>query len=128
MSQASATSDPVSAAPTSSRRRAVFVTGLLIVLGLVPGMGLPGALMLDMADRLIIGATGSTAMRAIGEGVWPLAIIITILLPLPLVPALGLVGKWRSAGVGLRLFAVICIVAVWGLALSLIALSLAVRQ
>lgn len=128
MSHAPAAGEPVPAAPVFPKRRAVFVTGLLILVGLVPGMGLPGALMLSMADRLIINATGSTAMRAIGDTVWPLAIIVTVLLPLPLVPALGMVEKWRSAGVGLRLFTVICIVAVWGLVLSLIGLLLAVRQ
>ncbi len=109
----------------SPRRRALFTTGLLMLLGIMPGMGIPGGLMLGIADRFFIAWTGSTVLRAIGETAWPLSLIVTVLLPLPLVPVLSWVSRWRRAGVGMRLFAVLGSLGVWGVLLSLIGLAVA---
>ena len=98
-----------------------------MLLGVIPGMGIPGGLMLGVADRFIIAWTGATALRAIGEEAWPLAIVVTLLLPLPLVPALGWVARWPRAGVAQRLLAVLFVIFVWGVMLSLGALLLATR-
>jgi len=117
-----------SAPPVSPRRRALFTTGLLMLLGLMPGMGIPGGLMLGVADRVVIAFTGSTALRAIGEAAWPLSLIVTVLLPLPLLPTLSWVARWRSGGVGLRLFGVLATLFAWGLVLSLIGLTIAMRR
>ncbi len=118
----------VSVTPASPRRRALFTTGLLMLLGIMPGMGIPGGLMLGVADRFFIAFTGATALRAIGETAWPLSLIITVLLPLPLLPVLSWVSRWRSGGVGLRLFAVLVALSVWGLLLSVVGLFIAVRR
>lgn len=99
-----------------------------MLLGIMPGMGIPGGLMLGLADRIVIASTGSTALRAIGETAWPLALLVTVLLPLPLLPVLSWVGRWSRAGVGLRLLAVLGALSVWGVALSLVGLTLAVRR
>lgn len=116
------------ASPPSPRRRALFTTGMLMLLGVMPGMGIPGGLLLGVADRFFIAFSGSTALRAIGEAAWPLSLIVTVLLPLPLLPALSWVSRWRTTSVGLRLFAVLCLVFVWGLLLSLIGLAIAIRR
>ncbi len=99
-----------------------------MLVGIIPGMGLPGGLMLGIADRFFVNTTGSTVLRAIGESAWPLAIVVTVLLPLPLVPALRLVSRWRNTGVGIRLFAVLTMIFAWGLVLSLAGLALAARR
>ncbi len=99
-----------------------------MLLGVMPGMGIPGGLLLGVADRFFIAFSGSTALRAIGEAAWPLSLIVTVLLPLPLLPALSWVSRWRTTSVGLRLFAVLCLVFVWGLLLSLIGLAIAIRR
>jgi hypothetical protein len=122
---------PDASAPSrtaSPRRRALVITGLLMLFGIMPGMGIPGGLMLGVADRFVIAYTGSTALRAIGETAWPLSLIVTVLLPLPLLPVLRWVGRWRRAGVGWRLLAVLGALSVWGVALSLVGLTLAVRR
>ncbi len=116
------------ATPVSPRRRALFTTGLLMLLGIMPGMGIPGGLMLGVADRFVIAFTGSTALRAIGETAWPLSLIVTVLLPLPLLPVLSWVARWRTGGVGLRLFGVLAALFAWGLVLSLIGLTIAMRR
>jgi len=116
------------AAPPSPRRRALFTTGMLMLLGIMPGMGIPGGLLLGVADRFFIAFSGSTAMRAIGETAWPLSLIITVLLPLPLLPTLSWVSRWRTRSVGLRLFAVLCVVFLWGLLLSIVGLAIAIRR
>lgn len=105
-----------------------MTTGLLMLLGIVPGMGLPGGLMLGLADRFIIAWQGSSAIRAIGETVWPLSILVTVLLPLPLLPALSWVGRWPRAGVGLRLLTVLALLAAWGVLLGLVGLLIAMRR
>lgn len=127
MSQSSGT-PAATATPVSPRRRALFTTGLLMLLGIMPGMGIPGGLLLGVADRFVIAFTGSTALRAIGETAWPLSLIVTVLLPLPLLPVLSWVSRWRTGGVGLRLFGVLVSLFVWGLVLSLIGLTIAVRR
>ncbi len=116
------------AAPPSPRRRALFTTGMLMLLGIMPGMGIPGGLLLGVADRFFIAFSGSTALRAIGETAWPLSLIITVLLPLPLLPTLSWVSRWRTRSVGLRLFSVLCVVFAWGLLLSIIGLAIAIRR
>lgn len=115
-------------APTSPRRRALLTTGMLMLLGVMPGMGIPGGLLLGVADRFFIAFSGSTALRAIGEAAWPLSLIITVLLPLPLIPVLSWVSRWRTKSVGLRLFAVLCLVFAWGLLLSIVGLAIAIRR
>jgi hypothetical protein len=85
-------------------------------------------LMLGLADRFFIAATGATALRAIGETAWPLSMIVTVLLPLPLYPALAWVSGWRTRGVGVRLFAVLLLLFAWGLLLSTIGLYIALRR
>jgi len=99
-----------------------------MLLGIMPGMGIPGGLLLGVADRFVIAYTGSTALRAIGETAWPLSLIVTVLLPLPLLPTLSWVSRWRRGGVGLRLFGVLCTLFVWGLGLALIGLTIAMRR
>jgi hypothetical protein len=99
-----------------------------MLLGIVPGMGLPGGLMLGLADRFIIAWQGSTALRAIGETAWPLSLIVTVLLPLPLLPALSWVGGWRRAGVGPRLLTVLAVMLAWGILVALVGLLIAVRR
>ncbi len=121
----SANTTRVAPTPMSPRRRALFTTGLLMLLGIMPGMGIPGGLMLGIADRFFIAWTGSTVLRAIGETAWPLSLIVTVLLPLPLVPVLSWVSGWRRAGVGLRLLAVLGTLTTWGVLLSLIGLAIA---
>jgi hypothetical protein len=116
------------ASPPSPRRRALFTTGMLMLLGIMPGMGIPGGLLLGVADRFFIAFNGGTALRAIGETAWPLSLIVTVLLPLPLLPALSWVSRWRTRSVGLRLFAVLCVVFLWGLLLSVIGLAIAIRR
>ncbi len=113
---------------TNPRRRALFTTGLLMLLGIMPGMGIPGGLMLGVADRFFIAFTGATALRAIGETAWPLSLIVTVLLPLPLLPVLSWVSRWRAGGVGLRLFAVLCALFAWGLLLAVVGLYIALRR
>jgi hypothetical protein len=117
----------VSVVPSSPRRRAVFTTAMLMALGVMPGMGIPGGLMLGVADRLIIAWTGATALRAIGETAWTLSLIVTVLMPLPLLPALSWVSRWRGTGVGKRLFVVLCVLFAWGFALALAGLMIATR-
>lgn len=112
----------------SPKRRGLFITGLLMLLGVMPGMGIPGGLMLGLADRFFIAFGGATALRAIGETAWPLAIIVTVLLPLPLVPTLSWVSTWRTGGVGLRLASVLGVLLVWGVLISVIALFIAIRR
>lgn len=99
-----------------------------MLLGIVPGMGLPGGLMLGVADRFIIAWQGSTALRAIGETAWPLSLIVTVLLPLPLLPVLSWVARWPRAGVGARLLTVLSLLFAWGVAIALIGLLIAVRR
>lgn len=99
-----------------------------MLLGIVPGMGLPGGLMLGLADRFIIAWQGSTALRAIGETAWPLSLIVTVLLPLPLLPALSWVGGWRRVGVGPRLLTVLAVMLAWGVLVALVGLLIAVRR
>ncbi len=114
--------------PASPRKRALLTTLMLMVLGVMPGMGIPGGLMLGLADRFFIAFTGATALRAIGDTAWPLSMMVTVLLPLPLLPALSWVSRWRTAGVGTRLFTVLCTLLVWGLLLSVIGLYIALRR
>jgi hypothetical protein len=118
VSPPTASARPASAG-VSPRRRALVTTGALMLLGIMPGMGIPGGLMLGIADRVIIAWRGSTALRAIGETAWPLSLIVTVLLPLPLLPALSWVGRWSRAGVGVRLLAVLGVLFAWGLLLAL---------
>ncbi len=125
---AAANSPNVTVTRASPRRRALFTTGLLMLIGIMPGMGIPGGLMLGVADRFFIAFTGATALRAIGEAAWPLSLIITVLLPLPLLPVLSWVSRWRSVGVGMRLFAVLCTLFAWGLLLAIVGLFIAVRR
>ena len=129
MSAESVPKPSVSATPVvSPRRRGLFITGLLMLVGIMPGMGIPGGLMLGLADRFFIAFNGATALRAIGETAWPLAMIVTVLLPLPLVPLLSWVSGWRSAGVGLRLAAVLGLLLVWGVVISAIGLFIAINR
>lgn len=123
----SSSSSRVSTLPTSPTRRALFITGMLMLLGVIPGMGIPGGLMLGVADRFVLAYTGSTALRAIGQTAWTLSMLVTVLLPLPLLPVLSWVGRWKTTSVGVRLFAVLGLIFLWGLLLSLIALWWAVR-
>ncbi len=116
------------ASVASPKRRALVITGLLMLLGVMPGMGIPGGLMLGLADRFFIAFGGATALRAIGETAWPLAIIVTLLLPLPLVPTLSWVSTWRTGGVGLRLASVLGVLLVWGVLISVIGLFIAIRR
>lgn len=119
----------VSATPVvSPKRRGLFITGLLMLVGIMPGMGIPGGLMLGLADRFFIAFNGGTALRAIGDTAWPLAMIVTVLLPLPLVPLLTWVSRWRSAGVGVRLAAVLGMLLVWGVLISALALFIAINR
>ena len=99
-----------------------------MLLGVMPGMGIPGGLMLGVADRTIIAWQGSTALRAIGETAWPLSLIVTVLLPLPLLPLLSGVARWRGVGVGARLLAVLVGLFAWGYVLALVGLLVAVRR
>jgi hypothetical protein len=101
---------------------------MLMVLGVMPGMGIPGGLMLGIADRFFIAFNGATALRAIGETAWPLSIIITLLMPLPLLPVLSWVSRWKGGGVGTRLFAVLGALFLWGLLLALVGLAIAIRR
>lgn len=99
-----------------------------MLFGLMPGMGIPGGLMLGLADRVIIAQTGSTALRAIGTTAWPLALIVTVLLPLPLLLVLPAVSRWRTTGVALRLVAVLGTLLVWGVVVSFVGLTLALNR
>ncbi len=106
--------------PTPPRSRALFATFLLAVLGVVPGMGIPGGLMLGAADRILFAVRGGgSVLQPLREGALPLALLVTVLLPLPLVPLVSWVSTWRRAGSGPRLFAVILGVLVWGVLLGL---------
>ncbi len=128
VTDASPNASKVTITRASPRRRALFTTGLLMLVGIMPGMGIPGGLMLGIADRFFIAFTGATALRAIGETAWPLSLVVTVLLPLPLLPVLSWVSRWRSGGVGLRLFAVLCALLAWGLLLATVGLFIAVRR
>ncbi len=121
---------PVTATPTtaSPRRRALLTTGMLMLLGVMPGMGISGGLMLGIADRFFIAFNGGTALRAIGETAWPLSLIVTVLLPLPLLPVLSWVSRWKAGGVGTRLFAVLGVLFLWGLLLAVVGLAIAIRR
>jgi hypothetical protein len=99
-----------------------------MLFGVMPGMGIPGGLMLGLADRVIIAQTGSTALRAIGTAAWPLALIVTVVLPLPLLLVLPAVSRWRTAGVGLRLVTVLGTLLLWGVVVSFVGLTLALNR
>lgn len=98
----------------------------LAILGIAPGMGLPGALALAPAAPVISAVWGVPAEHMFPQdSAWPFAIIVTFLLG-PLVPALWLAtGALRLSGLR-RALAMMAGMALGGVLMALLAYALGV--
>ena len=114
--------------PSLARKRALLGCGLSIALALGGGfllLGLPGAFALEIADLLLPHAGATSRLQGLRESAWPLAIIVTLLTPMPIVPV-----QWRLArrepapGRSTVVLAAAAALAVWSLVLALLALLL----
>ncbi|HEX2188859.1 MAG TPA: hypothetical protein VHG51_08180 [Longimicrobiaceae bacterium] len=106
------------------RRGALVATGVaaaVAVLGVVPLMGIPGAVVYELSApwvRLLMGA----GYEDLGDGAWPAALLITIAWPSSLVLAyVAANGPLRHRGRLLRAAAWVLIPYATGVALALVA-------
>lgn len=98
----------------------------LAILGIVPGLGLPGALALAPAAPLISAIWGMPAEHMFPQdSAWPFAIIVTLLLG-PLVPALWLATRGLRLSGLRRALAMTAGMALGGVLTALLAYALGV--
>lgn len=95
----------------------------LAVIGGTVLLGLPGALALSIADASLSAVTGARALRGLGDDAWPLAIALSLLAPVPVVPLFPAIRRgptWTSKV--LRAAATLFLAGVWSIALGVLAL------
>ena len=67
----------------------IVLSSALTILGIVPGLGLPGALLIQLIApvcRVVYGREYNTAMERAGDGIWVIAILVTAVWPWALIP------------------------------------------
>ncbi len=89
----------------------------LLLLGLLL-LGLPGALVFALATRLIVGRDGFGELPP--DAAWPIAIGVSLAVPLIIPPATWLVVRSRPSWSGARVaLAVVGLTLAWGAVVSL---------
>ena len=91
---------PSSALPASPGRR--FLVGLGVsagfaVFGIVPLVGMPGLVPLGIADAIIELVKGSSPLTRMRASSWGAALVVALLWPVPIAPAVALLTGLRPA-------------------------------
>jgi len=107
--------------------RVLALCAALAFLGFIPGMGIPGALVMVVGDVILRPFRGLTGYAApSGDAAWPAALIVTLLWPWS-IAAGYMVAEYgissASSRTRLAILALVC--AAWGILLTLIVSGMA---
>jgi hypothetical protein len=112
--------------PTGLRVAVLFAAGC-VTLGIMPLMGLPGAVIVELSRPIISLVLGSDAYaRLPADAEWPIAILVTLVWPISII--FGYLLAYRFLRVPSRIgrYVVLAVVlCTWGAALSTFAVSAA---